>query len=122
MTLQGQVLGGRYALGALLGAGGMGQVYRARDRVLERTVAVKVLSAASDQDLEPVARFGREARAAAALNHPNIVAVFDSGADGDVQYLVMEYVEGQSLAGLLRQEGVLDPRRVAELDARCARR
>ena len=115
MTLQGRVLGGRYALGAMVGAGGMGQVYRARDRVLERTVAVKVLSAASTDDLELVARFGREARAAAALNHPNIVAVFDSGADGDLHYLIMEYVEGQSLAGLLRREGRLDPRRVAEV-------
>jgi eukaryotic-like serine/threonine-protein kinase len=115
MTLQGRVLGGRYALGALVGAGGMGQVYRARDRVLQRTVAVKVLSAAATQDLELVARFGREARAAAALNHPNIVTVFDSGADGDLHYLVTEYVEGQSLAGLLRQEGVLEPRRAAEV-------
>ena len=115
MTLQGRVLGRRYALGARVGVGGMGQVYRARDRVLERTVAVKVLSAASTDDLELVARFGREARAAAALNHPNIVTVFDSGAHGDLQYLVMEYVQGQSLAGLLRQEGVLEPRRAADV-------
>ena len=115
MTLQGRVLAGRYALGGLLGSGGMGQVYRARDRVLERTVAIKVLSAAATQDLELVARFGREARAAAALNHPNIVTVFDSGADGDLHYLVMEYVEGQSLAGLLRQEGELEPRRAADV-------
>jgi eukaryotic-like serine/threonine-protein kinase len=100
----------------MVGAGGMGQVYRARDRVLERTVAVKVLSAASTDEPELVARFGREARAAAAaLNHPNIVAVFDSGADGDLHYLVMEYVEGQGLAGLLRREGRLGPRRVAEV-------
>jgi eukaryotic-like serine/threonine-protein kinase len=115
MTLQGQVLAGRYALGALLGAGGMGQVYRARDPVLQRTVAVKVLSPAATDDRELVARFGREARAAAALHHPNIVAVFDSGTDGDLHYLVMEYVEGQSLAGLLLREGVLDPGRVAEV-------
>jgi eukaryotic-like serine/threonine-protein kinase len=115
MTLQGRVLGGRYALGARVGAGGMGQVYRARDRVLERTVAVKVLSAASTDDLELVARFGREARAAAALNHPNIVAVFDSGVDGDLHYLVMEYVEGQSLAEMLRRERRLGPRRVTEV-------
>jgi eukaryotic-like serine/threonine-protein kinase len=115
MTLQGRVLAGRYALGAPLGAGGMGQVYRARDRVLERTVAVKVLSPAATQDRELVARFGREARAAAALHHPNIVAVFDSGAHGDLQYLVMEYVDGQSLARLLRQEGMLEPRRAAEV-------
>ena len=115
MTLQGRVLAGRYALGAPLGAGGMGQVYRARDRVLERTVAVKVLSPAATQDRALVARFGREARAAAALHHPNIVAVFDSGAHGDLQYLVMEYVDGQSLARLLRQEGMLEPRRAAEV-------
>jgi len=93
----------------------MGQMYRARDRVLERTVAVKVLSPAATDDRELVARFGREARAAAALNHPNIVAVFDSGADGDLHYLVMEYVQGQSLAALLRREGVLEPGRVAEV-------
>jgi eukaryotic-like serine/threonine-protein kinase len=115
MTLQGQVLAGRYALGALLGAGGMGQVYRARDPVLQRTVAVKVLSPAATDDRELVARFGREARAAAALHHPNIVAVFDSGTDGDLHYLVMEYVDGQSLARLLRQEGMLEPGRVAEV-------
>jgi serine/threonine protein kinase len=115
MTLQGQVLAGRYALGGLLGAGGMGQVYRVRDRVLERTVAVKVLSPAATQDLALVARFDREARAAAALHHPNIVTVFDSGTHGDLHYLVMEYVDGQSLAGLLRQEGVLEPRRAAEV-------
>src|SRR5829696_6120470 len=115
MTLQGQVLAGRYALGGLLGAGGIGQVYRARDRVLERTVAVKVLSPAATQDRELVARFGREARAAAALHHPNIVTVFDSGAHGDLHYLIMEYVDGQSLARLLRQEGVLEPGRAAEV-------
>lgn len=115
MTLQGRVLAGRYALGAMLGSGGMGQVYRARDRVLERTVAVKVLSPVATDDRELVARFGREARAAAALHHANIVTVFDSGADGDLEYLVMEYVEGQSLAELLRREGVLEPGRVVEV-------
>jgi hypothetical protein len=114
MTLQGRVLAGRYALGAPLGAGGMG-------RVLERTVAVKVLSPAATQDRELVARFGREARAAAALHHPNIVAVFDSGAHGVLQYLVMEYVDGQSLARLLRQEGMLEPRRAAEVGRQVCR-
>jgi serine/threonine-protein kinase len=111
MTLQGRVLGGRYALGAMLGAGGMAQVYRARDRVLQRTVAVKVLSSPYDQDPDLVVRFGREARAAAALSHPNIVAVFDSRSDGEVHYLVMEYVDGETLAALLRREGALAPGR-----------
>jgi eukaryotic-like serine/threonine-protein kinase len=111
MTLQGRVLGGRYALGAMLGAGGMAQVYRARDRVLQRTVAVKVLSSPYDQDPDLVVRFGREARAAAALSHPNIVAVFDSRSDGGVHYLVMEYVDGGTLAALLRREGALAPGR-----------
>ncbi len=78
-------------------------------------MAVKVLGPATTEDLALVARFGREARAAAALHHLNIVAVFDSGADGDLQYLVMEYVEGQSLAGLLRREGELEPRWAAEV-------
>jgi serine/threonine protein kinase len=107
------VLVGRYALGAMLGAGGMAQVYRARDRVLRRTVAVKVLSPPYDQDPELVARFGREARAAAALSHPNIVAIYDSGADGDLHYLVMEHMEGETLAALLRREGPLAPGRAA---------
>jgi eukaryotic-like serine/threonine-protein kinase len=65
MTLQGRMLGGHYALGAMLGSGRMGQVYRARDRVLQRTVAVKVLGHPSDQDPAMVARFAHEARAAA---------------------------------------------------------
>jgi serine/threonine protein kinase len=113
MTLQGRLLAGRYALGALLGVGGMAQVYRARDRALQRTVAVKVLGPPYDQDPELVARFDREARAAAALNHPNIVTIFDSGTDGQLHYLVMEYVEGETLAALLGREGPLAPGRAA---------
>jgi serine/threonine protein kinase len=111
MTLQGRVLAGRYALGAMLGAGAVGQVYRARDRVLQRTVAVKVLASPYDQGPDLVARFGREARTAAALSHPNIVAIFDSRSDGGLHYLVMEYVEGETLAALLRREGALAPGR-----------
>jgi eukaryotic-like serine/threonine-protein kinase len=116
MTLQGRMLGGRYALGAMLGAGGMGQVYRARDRVLQRTVAVKVLGHHPyDQDPAMVARFVHEARVAAGLSHPNIVSIFDTGSEGGLHYLVMEYVEGESLAELLRREGVLAPPRAAEI-------
>src|SRR5262245_51097711 len=109
MTPHGRTLAGRYELGPLLGGGGVGGGYRAHDRVLERTVAVKVLDPPYDRDPGFVARFGREARAAAALSHPNVVAVFDIGSDQGVQFIVMEYVDGESLAEMIRRHGVLAP-------------
>ena len=115
MDLAGQILDGRYQLGSLLGVGGMAKVYLATDRVLERQVAVKVLSQPYAQDPSFVERFRREARSAARLSHPNIVAVFDSGSDAEQLYLVMEHVAGQSLAQLLADQGRLAPRRAAEL-------
>jgi eukaryotic-like serine/threonine-protein kinase len=115
MDLEGRILDGRYQLGSLLGVGGMARVYLASDRVLERQVAVKVLSPPDAQDPVFVERFRREARAAARLSHPNIVAVFDSGSDADQPYLVMEYVPGQSLAQLLHRQGRLAPRQAVEL-------
>jgi Protein kinase domain len=115
MALHAQVLVGRYELGPLLGVGGMARVYRATDQVLERTVAVKVLGPPYDQDPAFVERFRHEARAAAALSHPNIVAIFDSGSQSDIHYLVMEYVPGETLADILRRQGVLEPRRAAEV-------
>src|SRR2546421_1235980 len=94
--------GGRYRLDGVLGRGGMSTVYRADDTVLGRTVAVKVMLAGlADQDPAYVARFEREARAAAALRNPSVVAVYDVGADGDTRFIVMEYVSGRSLATLL---------------------
>ncbi|MFF0869996.1 protein kinase [Nonomuraea sp. NPDC003560] len=106
-----RVLSGRYELLEPLGRGGMGVVYRARDRELERMVAVKVLPAQMLRDEDFRARFRREARAAAGLSHPHIATVYDVGedsgediGDGDpVPYLVMELVEGGTLADLLRQ-------------------
>jgi eukaryotic-like serine/threonine-protein kinase len=115
MDLEGRILDGRYQLGSLLGVGGMASVYLATDRVLERQVAVKVLRSSDSRDALFVERFRREARAAAQLSHPNIVAVFDSGSDADQPYLVMEYVPGQSLAQLLHRQGRLAPRRAIEL-------
>src|SRR4029453_17006368 len=115
MDLKGRILDGRYQLGSLLGVGGMARGYVATDRVLERQVGVKVLSPSDAQDPLFVERFRREARAAARLSHPNIVAVFDSGSDAGEHYLVMEYVAGQSLAELLHRQGRLTPRRAAEL-------
>jgi len=86
----------------LLGAGGMGVVYKARQPGLDRHVALKVLSPKLTSDPEFVARFNREAKAMAALNHPGIVQVFDYGRDGDLCYLVMEFVDGQSLRDLMK--------------------
>jgi eukaryotic-like serine/threonine-protein kinase len=117
----GRVLADRYELGRVLGAGGMATVYLAGDRVLQRQVAVKVLNSSFAQDPLSVERFRAEARTAARLSHPNIVAVFDSGADAGVHYLVMEYVPGETLAQLLRRQGPLPPRRAAELTSQvCA--
>ena len=99
----GRTLAGRYRLADVIGRGGMSTVYRAADTVLGRTVAVKVLLAGlADEDPAYVARFAREARAAAALHHAAVVAVYDVGVDDDTRFIVMEYVEGESLAALLR--------------------
>src|SRR2546423_10379899 len=97
---------GPYEIVAPLGAGGMGEVYKATDTRLDRTVAVKVLSGhlASDPDLRE--RFDREARAISALNHPNICALYDVGHQADVDFLVMEYLEGDPLS-LRLQKGPL---------------
>ena len=92
-----RVFGNRYEIQSLLGTGGMASVYLATDRVLDRPVAVKVLSRQFASDATFVERFRREAQAAAALNHPNVVSVFDTGSDGDIQYIVMEYVQGRTL-------------------------
>ena len=97
----------RYELGDRLGSGGMSTVYRATDRVLERTVAVKILAEHLSDDEKFVARFRREALAVAKLIHPNIVQVYDTGVDADRHYIVMEYVEGKSGAQLLQTKGRL---------------
>jgi serine/threonine protein kinase/Tol biopolymer transport system component len=88
---------GTYEVTAPAGAGGMGEVYRARDSKLGRPVAIKVLGAEYSSDRERLQRFEREARAASALNHPNIVTIYDIGRQDDVLYLAMEFVEGRTL-------------------------
>ncbi len=100
----------RYRIERRLGAGGMSTVFQATDTVLERAVAVKLLAEHLADDEAFVARFQREARAAARLQHPNVVQVFDSGRDPESQrhYIVMEYVDGPSCADLLREQKVLD--------------
>src|SRR5680860_1020029 len=108
-------IGSRYALGDRLGSGGMSTVYKATDRVLERTVAVKVLAEHLSDDEKFVARFRREALAVARLIHPNIVQVYDTGVDDGRHYIVMEYVEGKSGAQLLQTQGQLGPRVAVEV-------
>ncbi len=117
----GDVLGGRYRLVELLGQGGMATIYRATDSQLGRDVAVKVLHREYGRDPDFVARFRQEAHAAAALSHPGIVAVHDFGVDDEGPYLVMELVDGEDLASLLRRNGPLPPRQAARLVAEVAR-
>ena len=105
----------RYQLGDRLGSGGMSSVYKATDRVLERTVAVKILAEHLSDDEKFVARFRREALAVAKLIHPNIVQVYDTGVDHDRHYIVMEYVEGRSGAQLLQTRGALGPESAVEI-------
>ncbi len=111
----------RYQLGERLGSGGMSSVYKATDRVLERTVAVKILAEHLSDDDKFVARFRREALAVAKLIHPNIVQVYDTGVDHDRHYIVMEYVEGRSCAQLLQAQGPLGGEIAVEVGAQaCA--
>ncbi|HEY2956628.1 MAG TPA: protein kinase, partial [Actinomycetota bacterium] len=110
-----EVLGNRYELGRLIGAGGMADVYVGFDRLLGRQVAVKIPHPQLARDPAFLVRFRREASMAASLTHPGVVAVYDTGRDDDVSYMVMEYVEGATLASVLRSEGAFEPGRAAEL-------
>ncbi|HUY51747.1 MAG TPA: Stk1 family PASTA domain-containing Ser/Thr kinase [Streptosporangiaceae bacterium] len=116
---QPRLLGGRYELDGVVGRGGMAEVYRARDIRLDRIVAVKTLREDLARDATFQARFRREAQSAASLNHPSIVAVYDTGEDtadpGHVPYIVMEYVDGRTLRELLREDRRLLPERALEI-------
>jgi serine/threonine-protein kinase len=119
MAVLGVEIAGRYRLDERLGAGGMSTVYRARDNVLERQVAVKLLAEHLADDDGFVARFRREALAAARLIHPNVVQVDDSGLDTDAHrhFIVMEYVEGPTVAQLLREHDRLPVEQAADIAA-----
>jgi beta-lactam-binding protein with PASTA domain/tRNA A-37 threonylcarbamoyl transferase component Bud32 len=116
---QPRLLGGRYELDGIVGRGGMAEVFRARDIRLDRIVAVKTLREDLARDATFQARFRREAQSAASLNHPSIVAVYDTGDDNDgpshVPYIVMEYVDGRTLRDLLRDDRRLLPERALEI-------
>ncbi|GAA2455407.1 Stk1 family PASTA domain-containing Ser/Thr kinase [Actinomadura vinacea] len=116
---QPRLLGGRYELDTVIGRGGMAEVYRARDQRLDRVVAVKTLRSDLARDPTFQARFRREAQSAASLNHPSVIAVYDTGEDmiGDtpIPYIVMEYVEGSTLRDLLRENRALLPDKALEI-------
>ena len=120
------VLGGRYHLGRILGTGGMAEVFLAEDARLHRTVAVKVLRSDLARDANFQERFRREAHSAASLNHPSIVAVYDTGeeqqttitgAEVTIPYIVMEYVEGRTLRELIAPEHPMEDRKSTRLNS-----
>ena len=104
MSASTRTFGGRYAVIERAGTGGMAEVYRARDQLLGRPVALKVLHPEFAVDRSFVERFRREAQASANLNHPHIVAVYDWGTEDGTYFMVLEFVEGQSLRDVLRSE------------------
>jgi hypothetical protein len=108
---------GHYRIVDKIGEGGMGEVYRAHDERLDRDVAVKVLPGSVAQDPERIARFEREAKAVAKLEHPNILAIYDFGTDEGVTYSVTEFLEGETLRERL-EDGELAWRKTAEIGAR----
>jgi serine/threonine protein kinase len=120
MTLEAGTRLGPYVIEASLGAGGMGEVYRAEDTRLDRIVAIKVLPEGFADDEKALARFEREAKAVAALSHPNILSIFDFGTIDGTAYAVMELLEGDSLRGKL-SGGPLPARKAMEIAAQIAR-
>src|SRR3954452_19121457 len=120
MSLVGQVFSNRYRIEREIAHGGMAEVYLARDESLDRLVALKALFPEYAREPSFVERFRREAQAAANLNHPNIVAIYDWGQEDGTYFIVMEYVEGRSLRDLIRSEAPLDPNQAAEITAEIA--
>ena len=117
----GETLGGRYRLVELLGQGGMATIFRAHDAQLGRDVAVKILRPEYGRDPDFLARFREEARSAASLSHPGIVSVHDYGQDTSGPYIVMELVDGQDLASIIKDNGALAPRQAARIAAEVAK-
>ena len=113
--LVGRVVDGRYRIGPRIARGGMASVYEATDLRLDRVCAVKVMHPGLGDDEEFAARFVREARSAARLDHPNVVAVFDQGHDDGTVFLVMEYVAGHTLRDVIRKESPMSPSRALAL-------
>jgi serine/threonine-protein kinase len=120
MSLVGQVFSNRYLIERELAHGGMAEVYLAHDQLLDRRVALKALFPEYAREPSFVERFRREAQAAANLNNPNIVAIYDWGNESGTYFIVMEYLEGQSLRDVIRTEAPVDPARAADIGAEIA--
>ncbi|HTD49382.1 MAG TPA: Stk1 family PASTA domain-containing Ser/Thr kinase [Acidimicrobiia bacterium] len=120
MSLVGQVFSNRYRIEREIAQGGMAEVYLARDQSLDRPVALKALFPEYAREPSFVERFRREAQAAANLNHPNIVAIYDWGQESGTYFIVMEYVQGRSLRDLIRSEGPLEAGQAADITAEIA--
>jgi eukaryotic-like serine/threonine-protein kinase len=116
-----KVFAGRYEIRGLIGSGGMSKVYRGFDKLLERDVAVKVLSPELSSEDRFVARFRREAQIAARFSHPNVVSLYDYGVDSGDYFIVMELIDGKTVADLIERHGALEPRRAVEIAADVAR-
>ena len=109
------VLAGRYELIEKIGDGGMAIVYKAKDRLLKRFIAVKILKPEFVQDIKFVENFRKESHAAASLSHPNIVSIYDVGQEGNINYIVMELVSGKTLNELIKEEAPMDYRKAADI-------
>lgn len=119
--MQGSLIAGRYRLDGKIGDGGVAVVYKGLDITLEREVAVKILRPELADNEEIVTRFRREAHAAAKLNHPNIVQIYDTGVDGGIYYIVMEYLPEPDLKRIIKEYAPLPLRKVLEVSIQCAR-
>lgn len=115
-----RILAGRYELLERIGDGGMAVVYKARCRLLNRFVAIKILKPEFTKDVKFIENFRRESQAAASLSHPNIVNIYDVGREGNIHYIVMELIEGQVLSNVIKNEGPLEWRRAVEITKQIA--
>ncbi len=111
----GKVLNERYELTEILGEGGMALVYKSKDQILDRWVALKILRPQLVSDKDFVNRFHREAKAVARLSHPNVVNIYDIGQDGDIHYLVMENIQGENLKEMIEKSGILAPEKALNI-------
>ncbi|HPZ60130.1 MAG TPA: protein kinase, partial [Bacillota bacterium] len=105
-----RVLAERYEILEKIGDGGMAVVYKGRDRLLNRYVAVKILKPEFTKDYKFIESFRRESQAAASLTHPNIVNIYDVGREGNINFIVMELIEGKTLSALIQEKGALKSR------------